>query len=149
MGGMPCTKRLEGCQHSHHLSAGKIFARILLNRLSSHITPEVVPETQCGFRSNRCTSGKVHRAGSTSVYCLCRLNEGIWHRWEDWTMVATEEIWMPWKVHNHDRNSAYRNDGERQEWRGGLRYICYNKRCCCCLQQPGPSSSQSRFPLSR
>ena len=29
--------------------AGKIFARILLNRLSTHITPEVVPETQCGF----------------------------------------------------------------------------------------------------
>ena len=31
--------------------AGKIVARILLNRLSTHITPEVVPETQCGFRS--------------------------------------------------------------------------------------------------
>ncbi|KAK2192372.1 hypothetical protein NP493_32g05002 [Ridgeia piscesae] len=30
--------------------AGKIFAWILLNRLSTHITPEVVPETQCGFR---------------------------------------------------------------------------------------------------
>ena len=35
--------------------AGKIFARILLNRLSTHITPEVVPETQCGFRGNRGT----------------------------------------------------------------------------------------------
>ena len=74
MGGRPCTTSLEGCQHSHHLqkkeneqkcgnyrgisllsAAGKIFARILLNRLSSHITPEVVPETQCGFRSNRST----------------------------------------------------------------------------------------------
>ena len=32
--------------------AGKIFARILLNRLSTHKTPEVVPETQCGFRGN-------------------------------------------------------------------------------------------------
>ena len=32
--------------------AGKIFARILLNRLSTHITPEVVPETQYGFRGN-------------------------------------------------------------------------------------------------
>ena len=30
-------------------AAGKIFARILLNRLSSHITPEVVPETQVAF----------------------------------------------------------------------------------------------------
>ncbi|KAK2179049.1 hypothetical protein NP493_517g01000 [Ridgeia piscesae] len=35
--------------------AGKIFARILLNRLSTHITPDVVPETQCGFRGNRST----------------------------------------------------------------------------------------------
>ena len=33
--------------------AGKIFARILLNRLSIHITPEVVPETQCGFIGKR------------------------------------------------------------------------------------------------
>ena len=35
--------------------ASKIFARILLNRLSTHITPEVVPETQCGFIGNRST----------------------------------------------------------------------------------------------
>ena len=35
--------------------AGKIFARILLNRLSTHNTPEIVPETQCGFRGNRST----------------------------------------------------------------------------------------------
>ena len=35
--------------------AGKIFARILFNNLSTHITPEVVPETQCGFRCNRST----------------------------------------------------------------------------------------------
>ena len=41
------------------------------------------------------TQEKVHRAGSTSVYCLCHLHEGIQHRWEDWTMAATEEIWMP------------------------------------------------------
>ena len=34
-------------------ASGKIFARILLNILSSHITPDVVPNTQCGFRSNR------------------------------------------------------------------------------------------------
>ena len=62
------------------------------------------------------TPGKMHR-----VYCLCRLYEGIRHRLEDWTMAATEEIWMPLKVHNHVKKSAYRNDGERQEWRGGLR----------------------------
>ena len=42
-------------------------------------------------------------------------------------MAAAQEIWMPRKVHNHDRQSAYRNDGERQEWRGGLGHIFYNK----------------------
>ena len=28
------------------------------------------------------TPEKMHRAGSTSVYCVCRLHEGIRHRWE-------------------------------------------------------------------
>ena len=48
-------------------AAGKIFARILLNRVSSHITPEVVPETQCGFRSNRSTVDM--------IFCLRQLQE--------------------------------------------------------------------------
>ena len=47
--------------------AGKIFARILLNRLSTHITPEVVPETQCGFRGNRSTVDM--------ILCLRQLQE--------------------------------------------------------------------------
>ena len=48
-------------------AADKIFARFLLNRLSSHITPEVVPETQCGFRSNRSTVDM--------IFCLRQLQE--------------------------------------------------------------------------
>ena len=47
--------------------AGKIFARILLNRLSTHITPEVVPETQCGFRGNRSIVDM--------IFCLRQLQE--------------------------------------------------------------------------
>ena len=47
--------------------AGKIFARILLNRLSTHITPEVVPETQCGFSGNRSTVDM--------IFCLRQLQE--------------------------------------------------------------------------
>ena len=47
--------------------AGKIFARILLNRLSTHITPDVVPETQCGFRGNRSTGDM--------IFCLRQLQE--------------------------------------------------------------------------
>ena len=44
-------------------------------------------------------------------------------------MAAAKEIGMPRKVHNHDRKPAYQDDGQCQEWRGGLGYICYNKRC--------------------
>ena len=47
--------------------AGKIFARILLNRLSTHITPEVLPETQYGFRGNRSTVDM--------IFCLRQLQE--------------------------------------------------------------------------
>ena len=47
--------------------AGKIFTRILLNRLSIHITPKVVPETRCGFRSNRSTVDM--------TFCLRQLQE--------------------------------------------------------------------------
>ena len=35
-------------------------------------------------------------------------------------MAAAEEIRMLRKVHNHDRKCAYLNDGQRQEWWGGL-----------------------------
>ena len=31
---------------------------------------------------------------------------------EDQAMAATEEVWMPREVHNYDRGSTYRNDGE-------------------------------------
>ena len=47
--------------------ARKIYARILLNRLSTDITPEVVPETQCGFRGNRSTVDM--------IFCLRQLQE--------------------------------------------------------------------------
>ncbi|KAK2172616.1 hypothetical protein NP493_946g00020 [Ridgeia piscesae] len=39
----------------------------LLNRLSTHITPEVVSETQCGFKGNRSTVDM--------IFCLRQLNE--------------------------------------------------------------------------
>ena len=39
--------------------AGKIMARIILNRINSKITPNILPETQCGFRSGRSTMDMV------------------------------------------------------------------------------------------
>ena len=59
------------CGNSRGISlisiAGKIFAKILLNRLSTHITPEVVPENQCGFRGNRSTVDM--------IFCIRQLQE--------------------------------------------------------------------------
>ena len=39
--------------------AGKIVARIILNKLNDKITPHILPETQCGFRNNRSTMDMV------------------------------------------------------------------------------------------
>jgi len=33
--------------------AGKIMAHIILNRINSIITPNILPETKCGFRGGR------------------------------------------------------------------------------------------------
>ena len=39
--------------------AGKILARVVLNRLTSGVTHNVYPESQCGFRSGRGTADTV------------------------------------------------------------------------------------------
>ena len=57
--------------------AGKIFARILLNRLSTHITPEVVPETQCGFRGNQSTVDMIFCALSSIDHCTWHLSTSV------------------------------------------------------------------------
>ncbi|KAK2160295.1 hypothetical protein NP493_1657g00052 [Ridgeia piscesae] len=85
LGGGFCTTSVERCQHCNHLQerrstdcgnyrgisllsiAGKILARILLNRLSTHIPPEVLPETQCGFRGRRSIVDM--------IFCLRQLQE--------------------------------------------------------------------------
>ena len=47
--------------------ASKIFARILLNGLSAHITLELVPQTQCCFRGNWSTVD--------IIFCVRQLQE--------------------------------------------------------------------------
>ena len=59
-------------------------------------------------------------------HCICRLHKGIRYSWEDHAVAATEQVWMPREVHNNDRVSTYRNDGECLSWRGSLRiFQCY------------------------
>ena len=88
MGGSPCTTGLERDQHRDHLQkgyrtecgnyrgiylpslAGKLFAWILLNRLSSHFVQEVVTETHCGFHSNRSTVDMIFCPRELQEKCL-------------------------------------------------------------------------------
>ena len=49
--------------------ADKIFARIFLNRLFTHITPVVVPETKYGFRRNRSTVDMIFRLRQLQERC--------------------------------------------------------------------------------
>ena len=50
--------------------AGKILARILLNRLNSLLTTQVLPETQCGFRSGRSTMDMIFSLRQVQEKCL-------------------------------------------------------------------------------
>ena len=50
--------------------ASKILARILLNRLNSQITPQALPETQCGFLSGRSTMDMMFSLRQVQEKCL-------------------------------------------------------------------------------
>lgn len=50
--------------------AGKIFARILLNRISKHLLDDVVSESQCGFRKERGTVDMIFSIRQLQEKCL-------------------------------------------------------------------------------
>ncbi|BHF80409.1 hypothetical protein SprV_0702353600 [Sparganum proliferum] len=49
--------------------AGKIFARILLNRLNNHLEQGLLPESQCGFRRHRGTTDMIFAAHQLQEKC--------------------------------------------------------------------------------
>ncbi|BHF66278.1 hypothetical protein SprV_0200929400 [Sparganum proliferum] len=49
--------------------AGKIFARILLNRLNNHLKQGLLPESQCGFRRHRGTTDMIFAARQLQEKC--------------------------------------------------------------------------------
>nr|VZI19312.1 unnamed protein product [Spirometra erinaceieuropaei] len=49
--------------------AGKIFARILLNRLTNHLEQGLLPESQCGFRRHRGTTDMIFAARQLQEKC--------------------------------------------------------------------------------
>jgi len=64
----------SGCDNHRGISlqsiAGKILARVLLNRLNDHVTQnDVIPESQCGFRAARGTMDIVFAARLMQEKC--------------------------------------------------------------------------------
>nr|VZI52711.1 unnamed protein product [Spirometra erinaceieuropaei] len=49
--------------------AGKIFARILLNRLNNHLEQGLLPESQCGFRRHRGTTDMIFAVRQLQEKC--------------------------------------------------------------------------------
>nr|VZH98591.1 unnamed protein product [Spirometra erinaceieuropaei] len=49
--------------------AGKIFARIVLNRLTNHLEQGLLPESQCGFRRHRGTTDMIFAARQLQEKC--------------------------------------------------------------------------------
>ena len=67
--------------------AGKILARVMLNRLIVHLEHGLLPESQCGFRGGRGTVDMIFAARQMQEKCqvrrplhnIHRLNQGVWH----------------------------------------------------------------------
>ncbi|BHF61921.1 hypothetical protein SprV_0100490100 [Sparganum proliferum] len=61
------------CDNHRYISllniAGKIFVRILLNRLNNHLEQGLLPESQCGFRRHRGTTDMIFAARQFQEKC--------------------------------------------------------------------------------
>ena len=64
----------QSCDNHRGISllsiAGKILARVLLNRLLDHLEQGHLPESQCGFRSGRGTTDMIFAARQLQEKCI-------------------------------------------------------------------------------
>ena len=64
----------QSCDNHRGISllsiAGKILARVLLNRLLDHLEQGLLPESQCGFRAGRGTSDMIFAARQLQEKCM-------------------------------------------------------------------------------
>jgi hypothetical protein len=76
--------------------AGKILARILLNRLNAHLERDLLPESQCGFRAGRSTADMIFAARQLQEKCQ-EQNVGLYTTFVDLTKafdtVCREGLW--------------------------------------------------------
>ena len=76
--------------------AGKIMARVILNRITHHLLDEVVSESQCGFRSNRGTIDMIFAVRQLQEKCR-EQNKSLYILFVDLTKafdtVSREGLW--------------------------------------------------------
>uniref|UniRef100_A0A8C5PLD5 Reverse transcriptase n=1 Tax=Leptobrachium leishanense TaxID=445787 RepID=A0A8C5PLD5_9ANUR len=76
--------------------AGKILARVLLNRLTDHLEQGLLPETQCGFRKERGTVDMIFAARQLQEKCQ-EQNRELYTTFVDLTKafdtVSREGLW--------------------------------------------------------
>ncbi|WP_293703594.1 hypothetical protein, partial [Thiolapillus sp.] len=80
-------------------SAGKILARVLLNRLIPTIAQENTPESQCGFRSNRGTVDMIFVLRQIQEKCR-EQNMGLYAAFVDLTLIlsAVMDRGKSWRI---------------------------------------------------
>ena len=76
---------------------GKVLARIQLDRLNTHIVPNIVSESQCGFRPNRGTNDMVFSLRQLQEKCI-EQNLNLYHCFIDlskaFDTVNREALWV-------------------------------------------------------
>ena len=76
---------------------GKVLARILLDRLNTRIAPNVISESQCGFRPNRGTTDMVFSVRQLQEKCI-EQNLDLFHCFIDlskaFDTVNREALWL-------------------------------------------------------
>ena len=89
--------------------AGKILARILLNRLIDHLEQGLLPESQCGFRKERGTTDMIFAARQLQEKCqeqnvdlyttFVGSHQSIRHRQSRRSLEDHEQVRMPRQIH--------------------------------------------------
>ena len=90
----------QSCDNHRGISllsiAGKILARILLNRLNVHLDQGLLPESQCGFRKDRATTDMVFTVRQLQEKCQ-EQNADLYMAFVDLTKafdtVSREGLW--------------------------------------------------------
>ena len=79
--------------------AGKILARVLLNRLQKHLEEGLLPESQCGFRKGRGTVYRYDLCCKTTARKMSGAKPGSLHYFRRiWQRLLTPSAAMDWKI---------------------------------------------------